>query len=77
MSLSRFFLPFSAGVAAGAFLTKNWPKIKEQAVPASQAALRDVSDALEKGRQACEQVTGNATTEEPTTENDGERSSEA
>lgn len=60
--MSKFLLPFSLGVAAGVYLSKNWPTIKEQAVPATQEALKNASELLEKGRQAWMEATAQSAT---------------
>ena len=40
--MSKFLVPFSVGVAVGIYATKNWPQIKEKAVPASKALIDDL-----------------------------------
>jgi hypothetical protein len=50
--MARPILPFAIGLVVGAYITKNWSTISVQAIPATQEALNDLSDALDRGRQA-------------------------
>ena len=52
MQFRQYILPFTLGVAVGAVVTKNWPKIREVTRPLLGGALKSGSGLLAKGREA-------------------------
>ena len=49
-TLTRYLLPFAAGVAVGVVLHKYWPEIREKAGPGARRVSADGRKILERGR---------------------------
>jgi hypothetical protein len=51
-SLSRYLVPFAAGVAVGVLVHKYWPQIRELAGPSVKKGLRGGSGFVDRARTA-------------------------